>query len=261
MRDATPGKAAETASCLETIRMIRAWLGIRMAGPRDAGGSVDLRTLTGEQWLRLLTLETHFTALVGWCPRCHAGERLTHRCGYCGTPVLRFDQGHWDRIAGKIRKTLRRDRALLSRVKTEREHLYGTLHQPRFPEPLDWLRHAWEEAPKPSHRPFDPALHYRLANVVQSIQEQGLTHGEIADVMGEEAIKEPSERRRKHFGAKSVDYLSTLREGVRRLFGYIPSAAWSVIEMGRTCRWVQRQRTVPMARLRGERIRDKMTRK
>ena len=220
---------------------------------------MNLKGLNGEQWLRLLTLETNFTALVGWCPHCHGGERVGPCCRYCGNQILLFDDAHWDRVGSKIRGALRKDRTLLPRVKADREQLYGTQPQPNFPDRLSWLRLAWEGAAKPSHRPFEAALHYRMANCVQILQECGLSRGEIADVLGEEIIKaEPKERQRKKYGGMPLEDLRALRNGVRDLFGYTPGAALSVVEMGRISTWVNRQRAVPMARLNGVRVRDRV---
>ena len=51
--------------------------------------------------------------------------------------------------------------------------------------------------------------------------------------------------------------LRTLGEGIRGAVGDIPGSALDLPEMGRTMAWVDRQRTVPMARLQGERVRKR----
>ena len=94
---------------------------------------IDLRILSGEEWLRLLTGETNMAAFVGWCAICRTGECYQEACQRCGAALVKFDEQFWSQIGRKIRRAMHKDRALLSRVKSERESLYGTQHKPIFP--------------------------------------------------------------------------------------------------------------------------------
>jgi hypothetical protein len=114
---------------------------------------IDVRQLSGEEWLRLLVGEATVAAFVGWCARCRTLEYRAKPCTHCGGELLRFDEQFWHQISRKIQQTLQKDRTFLSRVKSERENLYGTTHTPTFPRSLEWLLKSWTQAPRPSHRP------------------------------------------------------------------------------------------------------------
>jgi hypothetical protein len=217
---------------------------------------IDIRRLSGEMWLRLLTRETDVTAFVGWCVRCRTGKCLETTCRYCGEALLLFDEQFWVQISHKIQLALQKDRALLSRVKSERENLYGTRYQPRFPGPLEWLFKLWEKAPRPSHRSFDQKAHYLVANCVESLQRLGLSKEETVDVLN--TVEFPNgqiEWQGKDYAKIPGEDLRTIGQGIRRAVGEIPGSAIDMSEMIRTMAWVDRQRSVPMARLRGERVR------
>jgi hypothetical protein len=227
----------------------------RRMNKRKWSEGIDLPTLSGEEWLRLV-VETNMDALVGWCARCGAEESDREKCQRCGALLLKFDERFWSQIGRKIRWTMRKDRALLSRVKSDRESLYGTQHKPIFPPGLDWLSHLWDQAPRPPHQPFDPKVHYLVANRIASLQRLGLSKGEITDVLSTVDFPDgPIERQGKDYAKIPGEDLRKLGEDFRRAVGYVPGSVLDLSEMWRTMTWVDRQRIVPMARLRGERVR------
>src|SRR5690242_7304556 len=124
---------------------------------------IGVRRLSGEEWIRLLTGETNMGAFVGWCERCRTGKCREKTCHHCGAKLLLFDEQFWARIGRKIRRVLQKDKALLSRVKSEWESLYGMKHKPTFPPPLEWLHTLWEQTSPPPHSPFAPQVHYQVA--------------------------------------------------------------------------------------------------
>ena len=63
------------------------------------------------------------------------------------------------------------------------------------------------------------------------------------------------ERQGKDYAKIPGEELHAIGEGMRRTVGDIPGSALDLSEMGRTMAWVNRQRSVPMARLQGERVR------
>ena len=230
----------------------------RRMGQKKWSGGIDVRRLSGDEWLRLLTGETNITAFVGWCARCRTGKCRETTCLHCGEALLLFDEQFWFQIGHKIRLALQKDRTLLSRVKSERESLFGIRYQPMFPGSLEWLFKSWEQAPRPPHQPFDPKAHYLAANCIESLQRLGLSKEEIIDVLSTgDYLDGQFERPRKDYAKISGKDLRTLGEGIRRAVVDIPGSALDLSEMGRTMAWVDRQRTVPMARLQGERVRKR----
>ena len=216
---------------------------------------IDLRPLSGEEWLRLLG-ETNMAALVGWCEICRTGECYQEACQRCGAALVKFDEQFWSQIGRKIRRAMHKDRALLSRVKSERESLYGTQHKPIFPPGLEWLFNSWEQAPRPPHQPFDPKVHYLVANRIASLRSLGLSKGEIIEVLSTADFQDgPVERQGKDYAKIPGEDLRKLGEDFRRAVEHVPGSVLDLSEMWRTMTWVDRQRTVPMARLRGERVR------
>jgi hypothetical protein len=219
---------------------------------------IDLRPLAGEEWLRLLSGETNMAALVGWCVCCRVGECYQQTCQRCGTALLRFDEQFWSQISHKIRWAMRKDRALLSRVKSERESLYGTKHKPIFPPPLEWLLKLWEQTSPPAHQPFVPKVHYQVANWIKSLRRLGLSKEEIIEVLTTDDFPSGQfERQGKDYAKIPGEDLRKLGKEFRRAVGYVPGSARDQPEMWRTMTWVDRQRTVPMARLQGERVRKR----
>jgi hypothetical protein len=219
---------------------------------------IDLRPLSGEEWLRLLSGETNMAALVGWCEICRAGECYQEACQRCGAALLKFDEQFWSQIGRKIRWAMRRDRAILSRVKSERGSLYGMKRKPTFPSPLDWLNTLWEQASQPPHQSFDPQIHYQVANWVESLRRLGLSKEEIIDVLSTGDFPNGQIKREgKDYAKISGEDLRKLGEDFRRAVGYVPGSALDLSEMWRTTTWVDRQRTIPMARLKGERVRTR----
>ena len=230
----------------------------RRLGKKKWFEGIDVCRLSGEAWLRLLTGETNITAFVGWCARCRTGKCRETTCLHCGEALLLFDEPFWVQIGHKIRLALQKDRTLLSRVKSERESLYGIRDQPMFPGSLEWLFKSWEQAPRPPHQPFDPKAHYLAANCIESLQRLGLSKEEIIDVLSTAEFPNGQfERQGKDYAKIPGEELRTLGEGIRRTVGDIPGSALDLSEMGRTMAWVDRQRTVPMARLQGERVRKR----
>src|SRR5262245_18025907 len=112
---------------------------IRRMGKKEWCQGIDVRWLTGEQWLRLLTGETNMGSFVGWCGNCRTGKCRETTCLHCGAALLLFDEPFWCRTGHKIRRALQKDRTLLARVKSERESLYRNRCQPMFPTSLEWL--------------------------------------------------------------------------------------------------------------------------
>ena len=219
---------------------------------------IDLRMLSGEQWLRLLTGETNITALVEWCANCRVGECYQETCQRCRAALMKFDEQFWSQIGSKIRRALQKDRTLLSRVKSERENLYGTKRTPTFPSLLEWLRILWERTSPPPHQPFFPKVHYQVANWIESLRRVGLSKEEITEVLGDSDLPDgPVREKRQDYGKLSHADLITLRKEFRRSVGSVPGSVTNLSEMWRTTKWVDRQRTVPLARLKGERVRKR----
>jgi hypothetical protein len=98
----------------------------RRMGKKKWSDGIDIRRLSGEQWLRLLTGETNMAAFVGWCVSCRTAKCCEKTCRQCGAECLLFDEEFWSQIGGKIQRALQKNRTLLSQVKSERESLYGT---------------------------------------------------------------------------------------------------------------------------------------
>lgn len=216
----------------------------------------DLLTLSGAEWLRLLSAETNLAAFRGWCARCRSGACCSDTCPRCGTALLIFDEQFWLQIGHKVRRVLQEDRTLLSRVKSERENLFGTKVKPVFPASLEWLRKLWEQTSPPPHHPFAPKVHYQVANWIDSLQRLGLSKEEIIDVLNKGDFPNGQfERYGKDYAKIPGEDLRRLGEAFCQAVGDVPSSARDLSEMWRTMRWVDRQRSVPMARLRGERVR------
>ena len=219
---------------------------------------IDLRTLSGEEWLRLLTGETNMAAFVGWCASCRVGECYGETCRRCGAALTLFNEPFWSQIGRKIRRALQKNRTLLSRIKSDRESLYGTKHQPTFPAPLEWLHISWEQTSHPPHQPFAPQVHYRVANWTNSLRRVGLSKEEITEVLSTDDFPDgPFERQGKDYANIPGEGLRKLGAEFRRAAGSIPGSVNDPSEMWRTIQWVDRQRTVPMARLKGERVRKR----
>lgn len=231
---------------------------IRRMGKKEWCEGIDVRRLSGEQWLRLLTGETNMAGLVGWCASCRTGKCRETTCLHCGAALLLFDERFWCQTGHKIRLALQKDRTLLSRVKSERENLYRNRCQPMFPASLEWLLKAWEEAPRPPHRSFDPHAHYLAANSIGSLRRLGLSKEEIIEVLSIDDFRDGQfERQGKDYAEMSGEELRKLGEEFRGAVRDIPGSALDLAEMGRTMAWVDRQRAVPMARLNGERVRKR----
>ena len=232
----------------------------RRMGKKKWSDGIDIRRLSGEEWLRLLSGETHMAAFVGWCVQCRTGKCRENICHQCGAKLLLFDEPFWRQIGCKIQRALRMDRALLSRVKSERESLFSTRYKPTFPSPLEWLFKAWEQAPRPPHQPFDPKVHYLVANWIESLRRVGLSKEEITEVLSTDDFPDgPFERQGKDYANIPGEDLRKLGAEFRQAVGSLPGSVNDSSEMWRTMQWVDRQRTVPMARLSGERVRERKT--
>lgn len=241
-------------------KKVLAWLVAceRRMGQKKWADGIDVRRLSGEEWLRLLTGETNMAALVGWCARCRTGKCFETNCLHCGAALLLFDKPFWLQIGRKIRLALQQDSTLLSCVKNDRANLYGTKYQPKFPVSLEWLLNAWEQAPPPPHRAFAPKAHYLVANCTASLQSLGLSTEESIDVLT--TVDFPNgqfTRQGKNYAKLPGEDLRTMGEGIRGVVGTLPDSALDVSEIKRSMAWVNRQRSVPMARLKGERVRKR----
>lgn len=221
----------------------------------------DLLNLNGEEWLRLFASELNISAFTGWCKRCRAAQLNGADCLSCRIPVVKLDPQFWTKVGEKIRRALPKNRTLLRDVKAAWGKLYGERRQPTFPTELQWLARAWTNAGNPPHRPFDPKVHYDVANWVRSLQERGLSQEEIIDVMDDrfedDEREGPIERGKKDYAKISIQDLRMLRQQFKDMMGEIPGSLLNRAEMCRTLEWVDSQRANPMTRLRGERVRDK----
>lgn len=230
----------------------------RYMGRKKWSDGIDICRLSGDEWLRLLTGETNIPAFVGWCMNCRTGKCREKICLHCGEKLILFDEPFWCQIGSKIRKAIQKDRSLLSEVKSDRENLYGPKYAPMFPASLSWLRELWEQTPRPSYRSFDPKAHYFAANCIESLGKLGLSKEESIDVLSAvEFTNGQIKWQGKDYAKIPGEDLRRIGEGIRRVVGNIPGALLDVSEMARTRAWVDRQRSVPIARLRGERVRER----
>ena len=216
---------------------------------------INLPTLSGEEWLRLL-VETKMGAFVGWCASCRIGECYREECQWCRAPLLKMGEQFWSQIDRKIQWAMRKDRALLSRVKSEWESHYGTKYLPIFPPSLVLLHTLWEQAMPPPHQPFAPRVHYQVANWIASLRQLGLSKEESLEVLSTDDFPNGQfERQGKNYANIPGEDLRKLGKTFRLAVGSLPCSVKNLSETWRTLKWVNRQRTVPMARLKGERVR------
>jgi hypothetical protein len=242
------------------VKNVLTRLGARQCrmGKKKCSDGIDVRRLSGKEWLRLLTGETNVAALTGWCVRCRTVMCRETTCLHCGAEIVLFDEQFWHQIGRKIQRTLRMDRTLLSQVKSEWESLYGSNFKPTFPPPLEWLLQLWEQTLPPPHQPFAPKVHYQVANWIESLRRLGLSKGEIIEVLSTADFPDGQvERQGKDYAKIPGEDLRKLGELFRKTVGDLPSSVKDLSEMWRTMKWVDRQRTVPMARLQGERVRKR----
>ena len=112
----------------------------------------------------------------------------------------------------------------------------------------------------PPHHPFAPGVHYQVANWAESLQRMGLSKKVIVEVFRTDDFPNGQVRRNgKDYAEIPGEDLRRLGEEFRRAVGFVPGSATDLSEMWRTTRWVARQRTVPMARLKGARVRKRKT--
>ena len=221
----------------------------------------DLLKLGRAEWLRLLASELNVTALAGWCEECRSAELSGAHCSLCQRPLVKLDSAFWHKVGGKMRRAMTKNRTLLSEVKAAWKTLYGDRRQPNFPVELEWLARAWTDAGNPPHRPFDPKVHYDVANWVRRLQSRGLSQEEIIDVMDgmfdEDTREGPITRGKKNYANIPVQDLRMLCLQFKEMMGYVPGSLLNRQEMYRTLEWVDHQRANPMARLRGEGVRNR----
>ncbi len=221
----------------------------------------NLLKLHGEEWLRAFASETDLTAFAGWCERCREPQLSGEHCPWCHVPLVKLDSEFWQKVGQKIRLALVKNHSLLPEVKTSWISVYGVRHHPKFPAELEWLRCAWAWAGQPPHRPFDPKVHYDVANWVRSLQQLGLSHEEVIDVMNgtfeDDHRDGPITLGKKDYANMPVQDLRMLRHKFMEITGYVPGSMLNREEMWRTLEWVDRQRANPMARLKGERVRNR----
>lgn len=224
-------------------------------------GFPNILKLHGEEWLRLFASETDLTAFAGWCERCREPQLSGEHCPWCHVPLVTLDSEFWQKVGQKIRRALVKNHAVLPEVKTAWTALYTDRHHPKFPAELEWLMRAWAEAGQPPHRPFDPKVHYDVANWVRSLQQQGLSHEEICDIMNgtfdDYVSQGPIKLGKKDYANIEVQDLRRLYQEFKRMHGGVPGSLLNRQEMWRSLEWVDRQRSNPMARLRGERVRNR----
>lgn len=224
-------------------------------------GFPNLLKLHGEEWLRLFASEADLTLFTGWCERCQGPQLSGDHCPWCQGTLVSLDTEFWQEVGQKIRRALGTSHTLLPEVKTAWKALYGDQYHPKFPAELEWLARAWTDAGNPPHRPFDPKLHYEVANWVRSLQERGLSQEEIIDVMDgtfeDDHRDGPITRGGKNYANIAVPDLRMLRQKFKETMGNIPGSMLNREEMWRTLEWVDRQRSNPLARLRGERVRNR----
>ena len=231
----------------------RLWSRMRRRKPT---GAVDIRTLSGSEWLRLLVFEANMTAFTGWCPSCRGGAtRQETTCGYCGHALLILDDALWNTIGEKILRAIRQQRFLMNQIKAEWGNLYGTIRQPQFPAQLGWLSSLWERTGGVPHASFDVRRHYALANVLRDICSLGLSREKLREVLKDEELSNDriAHNRKKTNGKFKLEFLRQMKELFIGFFGY---SGHCEREWRRTIKWVDRQRDVPLARLRGERPRS-----
>ena len=221
----------------------------------------DLLKLGGAEWLRLLASGLNVTAFAGWCERCRGPQLSGEDCPWCQRPLVQLDSAFWHNVGEKIRRALAKNRTLLPEVKASWKKLYGDRRQPTFPAELEWVARAWTDAGNPPHRPFDPKVHYDVANWVRRLQARGLSQEEIIDVMDgtfdEDTREGPIMLRKKNYANIPVQDLRALRQQFKEMMGYIPGSLLNREELYRTLEWVDHQRANPMARLRGEGVRKR----
>ena len=214
-------------------------------------GAVDIRSLSGSEWLRLLVFEANMAGITGWCLSCRGGAtRQETTCGYCGNALLILDGALWSTIGEKIRRANHQQKFLMNQIKAEWENLYGTIRQPQFPAQLGWLASLWEQTGGVPHASFDVRRHYALANVLRDIRSLGLSREKLFEVLKDEEL---SNGRIAHNGKKTkgkftVEFLRQMKELFIGFFGYTGHCDR---EWPRTIKWVDRQRDIPLARLRG----------
>jgi hypothetical protein len=231
------------------------WQNIRFRWWKDSRsrkGTINLSSLKGNEWLRLLAGETILHAYTGWCPSCrslwpYAGDR----CGDCKVPIVKFDSTFWESVGKKILQALRKDRKLLGEAKAERENLYKSRSAPAFPPELGWLTELWNRPAPPAHRPFDQRQHYDLASALAETKDFGLSDDELLDLLSVTEIPNgPFRLNGKPFGGLPGEILRQIRDRFLRRFG---ASGLVREEWWRSVRWAHRQQMVPMARLHGER--------
>jgi hypothetical protein len=227
---------------------------------RESRGFANLLSLNGEEWLRLFASELNMSSFSGWCTKCRGAELSGAECTSCHIPLIKLDSDFWRKVGEKIRRALPKNKTLLRDVKAAWKTLYGDRRQPTFPAEIQWLARAWTDAGNPPHRPFDPKVHYNVANWVRSLQERGLSQEEIIDLMDGTFEGDypdgPITRGKKDYAKIAVQDLRMLRHKFKELIGYVPGSLLNREEMWRTLEWVDHQRANPMARLRGERVRN-----
>jgi hypothetical protein len=223
-------------------------------------GFANLQKLSGEEWLRLFASELNISAFTGWCERCRGPQLKGDDCPWCQVPLVKLDSEFWKRVGDKIRRALAKNRTLLEEIKAAWLTVYENRHQPKFPAELEWLARVWADAGNPPYRPFDPKCHFDVANWVRGLQACGLSQEEIIDIMDgefeDDHRESPIKRGKKDYANIPPRHLRLFRQTFKDAVGDIPGSLLNRAELCRTLKWVDRQRANPMARLRGERVRE-----
>src|SRR5262245_34484119 len=157
---------------------------------------------------------------------------------------------YWKAVAGKIHHAIRRQKFLMNQIKAERENLYRMARQPQFPSQLGWLARLWEQTRGVPHAPFDAQRHYSLTNVLRDIRALGVSKERLEGALKEEELSGIEIRR--NGKNKTGRVMEAILSQVKELFvGFFEYTGNCAREWRRTMKWVDHQRDVPMARLRG----------
>ncbi len=194
-----------------------------------------------ERWLRLLVEQPICNGGYS-CPRCRGftAESRTGKCPWCETALVSLDEAFWRKVSDSIRRALRRDPELLSRIKAESSG-YPT---PRWPGPLSWIADAWRRAGKPPGRPMESVRPYRIDFWVRALrQAKGLSQEEACEALDRLIRGDPE-----HLGPEARVWREKISQHLSAL-GLDPR------DLKRNLAWVRRQREDILARWSGERVR------
>ncbi len=239
------------------------WAELWEMDPRvlTAASGLDLFVLNGPQLLRLLAEgPDSFFAPHIWCRRCQRvtailrgdwTERLgeSFRCSACDGPATLLEEGWRKSAFERIRRAIRKDPDLLSRVKMKWDELHDGAPFPRLPEPFGWFNRVWEKAGRPPGRPSSVLVRYELAHRVGHFESAGVSSEQIQELF----LERDKEKR--------LEIYDNLPDRVHRFLGKEFRNSISTIpivsrpeQLWRRVQWARRQWTSPNARLQEERV-------